>query len=86
MFKCIYIMVHKTITISLKAYTLLKKHKRSDKESFTDVIIRLLAPKYKSKEIRKLYGCLKEQADEWEILLENIYKHREKEGLKRVKL
>ncbi len=76
-------MVHKTITISLKAYKLLKKHKRSDKESFTAVIIRLLAPKYKSKEIRKFYGCLKEQADEWEILLEDIYKHR---GLKSVKL
>jgi len=79
-------MVHKTITISLKAYTLLKNRKRSEKESFTDVIIRLLAPKYKSKEIKKLYGCLKEQADEWETLLEDIYKHREKEGLRDVEI
>lgn len=75
-------MTHKTITISLKAYTLLKKQKRSEKESFSDVIIRLLAPKYKSIGLKELYGCLKDQADEWENILQDIYKNRVKEVLK----
>ncbi|MCK4780585.1 MAG: hypothetical protein KAT57_10375 [Candidatus Lokiarchaeota archaeon] len=79
-------MTHKTITISLKAYTLLKKEKRSQKESFTDVIIRLLAPKYKSKGIKSLFGCLKDHEEEWENILEHIYKHREKEELKSVNI
>ncbi len=86
MFKYIYIMAHKTITVSLKAYTLLKKRKRSEKESFSEVIIRLLAPKYKSKGITALYGCLKGQTDEWENILQDIYKNREKEHLKSVKV
>ncbi len=79
-------MPFKTITVSLKAYTLLKNRKRSEKESFSDVIIRLLAPEYKSKGIKALYGCLKDQADEWENILQDIYKNREKEQLKSVKI
>ncbi|MCK4238520.1 MAG: antitoxin VapB family protein [Candidatus Lokiarchaeota archaeon] len=71
-------MSKKTISLSEDLYLFLKKQKFKG-ESFSELIIRLLQEKQtRYKNLEKLAGCLKED-DEWDQILEDIYKDRKNE-------
>ncbi len=65
-------MAHVTISLSVEAYDALKKIKQ-EKESFSDEVLRLIAPK-KSK-LRDIFGILsKEEAEELENNVNDLRK------------
>jgi len=71
-------MSKKIISLSEDLYLFLKKQKRKG-ESFSELITRLLQEKQTRYEnLEKLAGCLKED-DEWDQILEDIYKDRKNE-------
>ncbi|MHA2001005.1 MAG: antitoxin VapB family protein [Promethearchaeota archaeon] len=73
-------MAQKTISLPESVYKSLKKKKRK-KETFADVILRLLHPdsEKSSKEIEKYFGKLDEaDGDEWDKIERDIYLNRKK--------
>ncbi len=74
-------MAHKTLTISEKAYNRLSKEK-NERESFTDVIIRITTKKKSLLEVFERFGPSKDLADS----VEKVYKNRNKIRVRDVKL
>ncbi|TFF89087.1 MAG: hypothetical protein EU549_01805 [Promethearchaeota archaeon] len=70
-------MTNKTISLPEEIYFTLKKEKRKG-ETFPELIIRLLKEKKEKKnKLEKVAGSLKND-DEWNDILTEIYKDREK--------
>jgi len=73
-------MTQKTISLNEKAYKKLKKYKK-ERESYSDLIIRLCERIAKSEEediLLKFAGSFKENADYWEEVEKDIQKERDR--------
>ena len=70
-------MTQKTISLPEEVYNKLKARKKT-KESFPDLILRLLNEdtKEEEKSIESFFGAFDEDSDEWEDIEKRLYNNR----------
>ena len=74
-------MTQKTISLPEDTYNKLKAKKRK-KETFPDLILRLLGEKTHEdpKPIEKFFGAFEEESDEWGEIEKNLYDKRNQQS------